>query len=167
MATTSLHVDTLIIGAGYCGLTALFYAKQQNMDALVIESSHILGGRARQASFNDEIVDNGQHIAIGGYENLLKLVKDLKLDIEDLFKVIDLEYKVLSRSRYFNIKFSNLSSVFTTFYDLLKINLPLKKKFTLIKQIYKISDLKKNHTVDEFFQTYKDNDVVRHFYIIF
>jgi squalene-associated FAD-dependent desaturase len=67
MKTTD--VDVVVIGAGFAGLSAAARLAAAGARVLVLEARSRLGGRA--TSFVDresgEIVDNGQHVLVGGY----------------------------------------------------------------------------------------------------
>lgn len=61
--------DTIVIGAGFAGLSAAAALVDRGRRVIVIEASNRLGGRA--SSFRDgvtgELVDNGQHVLFGCY----------------------------------------------------------------------------------------------------
>ncbi|TNF91890.1 MAG: hypothetical protein EP297_14740, partial [Gammaproteobacteria bacterium] len=57
----------------------------KNLDITLIESANTLGGRARTVMFDDVPVDNGQHIAIGGYRSMLSMLRRIGLDEERVF----------------------------------------------------------------------------------
>ncbi|MCB6185267.1 hydroxysqualene dehydroxylase HpnE [Leeia sp. TBRC 13508] len=62
-----------VVGAGYAGLTAAYHLSNFGYQVTVYESARILGGRARRAVINQQVLDNGQHILSGAYHSLLKL----------------------------------------------------------------------------------------------
>ncbi len=68
-----------VVGAGWSGLAAAVFARQAGHEVTVFESSRMLGGRARamQSELPDGrpvILDNGQHILIGAYQETLALM---------------------------------------------------------------------------------------------
>jgi len=67
----------LIIGSGIAGLTAASYLSSKKIQVTLLESSPKFGGRT--FSFKDsesgEIIDNGQHILMGCYEDSLAFLK--------------------------------------------------------------------------------------------
>jgi hydroxysqualene dehydroxylase len=69
-----------VVGAGWAGLAAAVTATQAGHQAIVLEASETLGGRARALKAhlpNGTLVllDNGQHILIGAYAETLRLMR--------------------------------------------------------------------------------------------
>ena len=68
---------TYIIGAGISGLSSACYAKNNNQNVKLFESSTNAGGRCRSyydKSLNIEI-DNGNHLVLSANENFLDICK--------------------------------------------------------------------------------------------
>lgn len=74
-----------VVGGGWAGLTAAVYLARAGVSVTLIESARQLGGRARCVPFGDQRVDNGQHLMIGAYHQLLDLMQVLELKEADLF----------------------------------------------------------------------------------
>lgn len=64
-----------IIGAGYAGLACAVELARQGVHVTVFERSHTLGGRARVVRKDGWEVDNGQHILVGAYTELTRLLR--------------------------------------------------------------------------------------------
>jgi len=64
-----------IIGAGYAGLACAVELASQDMEVTVFERSRTLGGRARVVRKDGWTVDNGQHLLIGAYTELTRLLR--------------------------------------------------------------------------------------------
>jgi squalene-associated FAD-dependent desaturase len=64
-----------IIGAGYAGLACAVELARRRVQVTVFERSHTLGGRARVIAKDGWRVDNGQHILLGAYTELLRLLR--------------------------------------------------------------------------------------------
>ena len=65
-----------IIGAGYAGLACGVELARAGVHVTVFERSHTLGGRARVVHKDHHWrVDNGQHILIGAYSELTRLLR--------------------------------------------------------------------------------------------
>ncbi|MFN3984183.1 MAG: hydroxysqualene dehydroxylase HpnE [Rhodocyclaceae bacterium] len=64
-----------IIGAGYAGLACAVELAREGHFVTVFERSHVLGGRARVVAKDGWRVDNGQHILIGAYVELMRLLR--------------------------------------------------------------------------------------------
>ena len=76
----------VIIGAGWAGLAAAVKLTQQGQKVMLFESAKQAGGRARAVSFNNNEVDNGQHLLIGAYTECLDLMKTVGINIETSLK---------------------------------------------------------------------------------
>ena len=69
-----LH-QVAIIGAGYAGLACAVELARRGVQVTVFERSHTLGGRARVVAKDGWRVDNGQHILLGAYTELTRLLR--------------------------------------------------------------------------------------------
>ncbi|HJV28877.1 MAG TPA: hydroxysqualene dehydroxylase HpnE [Aromatoleum sp.] len=69
----SQHVA--VIGAGYAGLACAVELARRRVQVTVFDRSHTLGGRARVVNKDGWRVDNGQHILLGAYSELLRLLR--------------------------------------------------------------------------------------------
>ncbi len=80
-------MHTLIIGAGWAGLSAAIHlAQKDNTRITVLEAAPQAGGRARSVSFGTKTVDNGQHVLMGAYQHFLKLLDILKIPENKVLK---------------------------------------------------------------------------------
>ena len=72
----------IVIGGGFAGLTSAVYLTKAGYNVEIIEASSKLGGRAY--SFLDKntstVIDNGQHILMGCYDETLKFIKLIKAE---------------------------------------------------------------------------------------
>lgn len=64
-----------IIGAGYAGLACAVELAANGVQVNVFDRSHVLGGRARVVAQHGRRLDNGQHILIGAYTELARLLR--------------------------------------------------------------------------------------------
>ena len=69
-----------IIGGGYAGLAAAVTLADAGCPVTLFEQARTLGGRARRVPLDGATLDNGQHLAIGGYRTLLELVRKVHGD---------------------------------------------------------------------------------------
>ncbi|MCB1916230.1 MAG: hydroxysqualene dehydroxylase HpnE [Rhodocyclaceae bacterium] len=70
--------EIAVIGGGYAGLAcAVALARSERVRATVFESGRVLGGRARVVTRQEPPVDNGQHILIGAYTQLLQTMRQV------------------------------------------------------------------------------------------
>ncbi|MCB1895579.1 MAG: FAD-dependent oxidoreductase [Zoogloeaceae bacterium] len=70
--------EIAIIGGGYAGLAcAVALARSERVRVTVFESGRVLGGRARVVARQDPPIDNGQHLLIGAYTQLLQMMRQV------------------------------------------------------------------------------------------
>lgn len=73
-----------VIGAGWAGTASALSLHQQGFNVTVFESAHLLGGRARGVQDNTfGMLDNGQHLMLGAYEETLKLIAQLNPNVPE------------------------------------------------------------------------------------
>ena len=77
-----------IVGGGWAGLAAAASLCQHNVQVSIFESSPQLGGRARSIEWNGMRLDNGQHLMIGAYQQMLDLLSIMQADSTQLFTQI-------------------------------------------------------------------------------
>jgi len=113
-------VDVTIIGGGWAGLAAAVRLSRHGFKVSVLEASRQLGGRARAVKFGQNHVDNGQHIMLGAYSQLLRLLEEIGVREKDVLKRISLDLKFgNSRNTYFHLRTFNLPSPSNLFFGLL------------------------------------------------
>ncbi|MDR1424133.1 MAG: hydroxysqualene dehydroxylase HpnE [Azoarcus sp.] len=67
--------EIAIIGAGYAGMACAVELAHQCVAVTVFERSHTLGGRARVVHKDGHTFDNGQHLLLGAYTELARLLR--------------------------------------------------------------------------------------------
>ncbi|HHM05595.1 MAG TPA: FAD-binding protein [Gammaproteobacteria bacterium] len=67
-------MSVTIIGGGWAGLACAVELCQGGMPVTVFEAAPRLGGRARRVTVEGDVLDNGQHLLIGGYRETLRLM---------------------------------------------------------------------------------------------
>lgn len=83
-----MHVA--VIGAGYAGMAAATELAAHGIPVTVFETSRTLGGRARRIEAHGYPLDNGQHILVGAYVELLRLMRLVGADPEALLERLPL-----------------------------------------------------------------------------
>jgi len=63
-----------VIGAGWAGLACALELAAGDCPVTVFESARQAGGRARRLDWNGLAIDNGQHLMIGAYREILRLL---------------------------------------------------------------------------------------------
>ena len=63
-----------VVGAGYAGMAAAVTLAERGIPVTVFESGPVPGGRARRIVSQGTELDNGQHILVGAYRELFRLM---------------------------------------------------------------------------------------------
>lgn len=64
-----------IVGAGYAGLAAAVELARAGASVTLFEANRVAGGRARRVEYRDTLLDNGQHLLLGAYREMLELMR--------------------------------------------------------------------------------------------
>lgn len=75
-----------IIGGGYAGMACAVELTKAGIPVTVFEASRVLGGRARRVDIKGLALDNGQHLLIAAYRELLRLMGLVHGDISKVIK---------------------------------------------------------------------------------
>ncbi|MBV8032236.1 MAG: FAD-dependent oxidoreductase [Betaproteobacteria bacterium] len=82
-----------VVGAGYAGMAAAVELAGRGVPVTVFEALAVPGGRARRVSAQGRELDNGQHILIGAYGELLRLMRTVGVSDHALLRMpLDLRY---------------------------------------------------------------------------
>jgi len=85
----------LIVGGGWSGLAAAVELTAKGVPVTVVESASALGGRARSVQYRGESYDNGQHLMLGAYRELLRLLSVMGIPETQIFKRHELKLQLL------------------------------------------------------------------------
>lgn len=75
----------IIVGGGWAGLSAAVELCKSGHHVTLLEAAKQLGGRARAVNSGEMHVDNGQHLMIGAYTDMLALLKKVGIPEHDGF----------------------------------------------------------------------------------
>ncbi|MBM3116335.1 hydroxysqualene dehydroxylase HpnE [Jeongeupia naejangsanensis] len=84
-----------VLGGGYAGMAAAVELADAGLRVMVFEAGPVLGGRARRVSIDDREIDNGQHLLIGAYSELLGLMRRVGVDPDAAFLRTPLDLAVV------------------------------------------------------------------------
>ncbi|RKZ95029.1 MAG: FAD-dependent oxidoreductase, partial [Gammaproteobacteria bacterium] len=87
-------MTTLIIGGGWSGLAAAITLSQQGHPVHLIESAKKLGGRARNVDWQDHTIDNGQHMMIGAYQQMLEIMQLIGISPNEVFHRLPIDITI-------------------------------------------------------------------------
>jgi squalene-associated FAD-dependent desaturase len=124
-----------IVGAGYAGMAAAVRLAEAGVPVTVFESGSVPGGRARRIVSQGHELDNGQHILVGAYRDLLRLI-----DLVDVppravrRRALELRY-----ADGFSFRAFNLPAPFGLLGGLLAARgLPLRERLDAVKFIHRM-----------------------------
>lgn len=75
-----------IIGGGYSGMACAVQLAGSGVRVTVFEAGRVLGGRARRVETRGLKLDNGQHLLIGAYRELLQLMNKVQAGAAPLYQ---------------------------------------------------------------------------------
>lgn len=127
----------VIVGGGWSGLATACYLTAQNIPVTVIESAKQLGGRARKSSSRTQTMDNGQHLMLGAYSEMLALFELIHIKEEEAFARCQQQLKLLNGrtgDSLINMTLPNLPKPLNLLVGMLRAKgLTLKEKFQVLK----------------------------------
>jgi len=82
-------MHTIILGAGWSGLAAAITLIKKGIKPIILEASPQAGGRAREVTWNDIKIDNGQHLLLGAYTEFINLLELIYPNGFDFSSIID------------------------------------------------------------------------------
>jgi squalene-associated FAD-dependent desaturase len=82
-----------IVGAGYAGMAAAVTLAEHGIAVRVYESGPVPGGRARRVTSRGAEFDNGQHLLVGAYRELFRLMRLVGVPDDAVLRVpLELRY---------------------------------------------------------------------------
>jgi len=85
----------VIVGAGWAGLAAAVSLIEAGKKVFLLEAAPQAGGRARSIQFGEHLVDNGQHLLVGAYQQTLALLKTLNIPENTVLERCSFNYHVM------------------------------------------------------------------------
>jgi len=76
-----------VVGAGYAGMAAAVTLAARGVPVTVFESGPVPGGRARRVISQGNELDNGQHILVGAYTELFRLMRTVGVPHDAVLRV--------------------------------------------------------------------------------
>lgn len=146
---------TVIIGAGWAGLATAVSLARANIPVNLYESARQIGGRARRVAFENQTIDNGQHLLVGAYRETVAVMQTAGVDIDEV--LLRQPLQLISRFPNGNtvaLKAPNLPAPLHLLWSLLTAQgLPLKDRWCATRLGLKLKlgnlDLEQDITVSE------------------
>jgi len=76
-----------VVGAGYAGMAAAVTLAERGIPVTVFEAGPVLGGRARRVISQGHELDNGQHILVGAYSELWRILRTVGVPQDALLRL--------------------------------------------------------------------------------
>jgi len=105
-----------IIGGGWAGIAAAVELTTAGRPITLFEAGRVLGGRARSITLDGHRLDNGQHILLGAYREILALMRQIGADPEKLLQRLPLH---LQDNAGFRLKLPKIPAPFNLAWGLL------------------------------------------------
>ena len=77
MNNQSAHLDVVVVGAGFSGLTVARNLKQAGASVVVLEADDRVGGRSKPGSIAGQVMDRGGQWVATNQTHLLALADEL------------------------------------------------------------------------------------------
>jgi squalene-associated FAD-dependent desaturase len=87
-----MNNQILVIGGGWSGL-AVACQLAPYCEVTLLEAAPQLGGRARTVHWQDQRIDNGQHLFLGAYHHTYQLLKSIGLSVDTLFHRVPFQWQ--------------------------------------------------------------------------
>jgi squalene-associated FAD-dependent desaturase len=144
-----------IVGAGYAGMAAAVTLAERNIPVTVFESGPVAGGRARRVVSQGTELDNGQHILVGAYRELFRLMPD-----DAVLRVpLELRYarKFAFRALWLPSPVGLLAGL------LLARGLPLRQRLGAVRFIQSVRNLQDDVPVAELLRRHGQDGAIGHY----
>lgn len=112
-------MQAIIVGGGWSGLAAAIELSP-HYDVQIFEAGAILGGRARSVRWQNLDVDNGQHLMLGAYRQMLDLMQKIGVDPDAVFSRQTLDLSIFD-PQHALLKISSLGHLPATLNQILHI----------------------------------------------
>lgn len=153
-----------IVGAGYAGMAAAVRLADAGFPVTVFESGPVPGGRARRIVSQGTELDNGQHILIGAYRDLLWLMGLVDVPLRAVLRMpLELRY-----ADGFSFRALSLPAPFGLLGGLLAARgLPLRERLDAVKFVFRMRRrafrLERDVPVDELLRLQRQDGRIGHY----
>lgn len=82
-----------VVGGGWAGCAAAVELARRGHKVTLFEAARVLGGRARRVVTEQALLDNGQHILLGAYQETLRLLKTVGISEQQALLKLPLQMR--------------------------------------------------------------------------
>jgi squalene-associated FAD-dependent desaturase len=86
-------LSVAVVGGGWAGCAAAVELARRGAQVSLFEAARTLGGRARGVEIDGRLLDNGQHILLGAYQDTLRLLQRVGVDPAAAFLRLPLQMR--------------------------------------------------------------------------
>ena len=149
-----------VVGGGYAGMAAAVTLAERKIPVTVFESGPIPGGRARRVLSQGTELDNGQHVLVGAYRELFRLMQTVGVADDAVLRVpLELRY-----ARKFSFRALWLPSPFDLLGGLLTARgIPFGERLRAVRFIQGIGNLKDDLPVAELLRRHGQDGAIGHY----
>lgn len=149
-----------VVGGGYAGMAAAVTLAERKIPVTVFESGPIPGGRARRVLSQGTELDNGQHVLVGAYRELFRLMQTVGVADDAVLRVpLELRY-----ARKFSFRALWLPSPFDLLGGLLLARgLPFPERLRAVRFIRRIGNLTDDVPVAELLRRHGQDGAIGHY----
>ena len=149
-----------VVGAGYAGMAAAVTLAERKIAVTVFESGPIPGGRARRVVSQGTELDNGQHVLVGAYRELFRLMSVVGVPGDAVLRVpLELRY-----ADGFSFRALWLPSPFDLLGGLLTARgIPFGERLRAVRFIQRIGNLKEDVPVAELLRRHGQDGAIGHY----
>ena len=149
-----------VVGAGYAGMAAAVTLAERNIPVTVFESGPVPGGRARRVVSQGNELDNGQHILVGAYRELFRLMRTVGVPDDAVLRVpLELRYaqKFSLRALWLPSPLGLLAGL------LLARGVPLRQRLGAVKFIRSVQQMQDDIPVAELLRRHRQDGAIGHY----
>lgn len=149
-----------VVGAGYAGMAAAVTLAERKIPVTVFESGPVPGGRARRVVSQGNELDNGQHVLVGAYVELLRLMRKVGVPDDAVLRVpLELRYAdgFSFRALWLPFPFGLLGGL------LLARGLPFAERLRAVRFIRGIGNLQDDVSVAELLRRHGQDGAIGHY----
>jgi squalene-associated FAD-dependent desaturase len=149
-----------VVGAGYAGMAAAVTLAERKIPVTVFESGPVPGGRARRVVSQGNELDNGQHILVGAYRELFRLMRTVGVPEDAVLRLpLELRYaqKFSFRALWLPDPLGLLAGL------LLARGVPLRQRLGAVRFIQSVRQAQDDVPVAELLRRHHQDGAIGHY----